>query len=91
MMPTSTWDPTTMTDARIFQQLLDQEAKELQEKLTNLMVESIAEAENKILECRELLHKEIYRLSIYDKDIQEGFSEKLMDLIYRRVNIMNQK
>ncbi|CAF4561267.1 unnamed protein product [Rotaria sp. Silwood2] len=91
MMPTSTWDPTTMTDAIIFQQLLDQEAKELQEKLTNLMVESIAEAENKILECRELLHKEIYRLSIYDKDIQEGFSEKLMDLIYRRVNIMNQK
>ncbi|CAF4742015.1 unnamed protein product, partial [Rotaria sp. Silwood2] len=55
------------------------------------MAESIAEAENIILECRELLHKAIYRLSIYDKDIQEGFSEKLMDFILRRVNIMNQK
>ncbi|CAF4090289.1 unnamed protein product [Rotaria sordida] len=78
-------------DTRIFQQQIDQEEKELQQKMTDLMAEYIAKAENKILEYRALFHKEIDRISIYNKDTSEGFSTELMDLIYRRINIMNKK
>ncbi|CAF1346300.1 unnamed protein product [Rotaria sordida] len=87
----STMMSNSTPDASIFQQQIDQEEKELQQKMTDLMAEYIGKAENKILEYRNLFHKEIDRISMYDKDTSEGFSTELMNLIHRRINIMNKK
>ncbi|CAF2844990.1 unnamed protein product [Rotaria sp. Silwood2] len=79
------------TDASVCQRHIDQEEKILQETITDMMTESITEAEKKILRCRQLLNEDIHRVSINDKDMNERFSEELVDLIERRVKIINQK
>ncbi|CAF3228087.1 unnamed protein product [Rotaria sp. Silwood2] len=87
----STIQSYSTSDIRIYQLQLDQEEKDLQEKMTGLMIESISEAENKILQYRTLLNKEIQRIPQYDPDKNEGLSKELMDHIHRRVDIINKK
>ncbi|CAF1172792.1 unnamed protein product [Rotaria sordida] len=87
----STLPTYSTTDARVYQQQIDQKEKELQDKMTSLMVESISEIENKILRCRTSVNKEIQQMSIYDKDMNTEFSTELLDLIDRRVDIINKK
>ncbi|CAF4818731.1 unnamed protein product [Rotaria sp. Silwood1] len=74
-------------DAQSYQRNIDQEEKELQNKMTDLTIECIIEMENKILQCRATLHKAIQEISTNDKE----FPTDLMDIIHRRVDIINKK
>ena len=86
-MPTSTIDATT--DAKVFQRLFDQQEKEVEEKMTDMMAVSISEVENKIHGCRASFNKEIIQASANDDN--KGLTAKFVDLIYRRFNIIKKK
>ncbi|CAF4086121.1 unnamed protein product [Rotaria sordida] len=78
-------------DANIFQQELNREEKELQVKMTDLMSESIAEAEKKIVNDRNLYNEEVLRIANTENNTNENFPELLMNIIVRRIQLINKK
>ncbi|CAF1515850.1 unnamed protein product [Rotaria magnacalcarata] len=86
------WTFESTQDNRIHQRQIDQGDKELQAKMTDLMVQSIIEAEHKIYENEELLNKEVQRVSVYNQATNEGLITKTMlDIINRRFNMIDKK
>ena len=88
-MPASTID--SMIDKRFHQRLIDQHEKELQEKMTDFIAASITEAETKIHACRKLFNQEILAVPVTDGDENERLTGNLIDLIYRRFDIIKKK
>ncbi|CAF4300228.1 unnamed protein product, partial [Rotaria magnacalcarata] len=81
------WTFESTQDNRIHQQQIEQGDKELQAKMTDLMVQSIIEVEHKkIYENEELLNKELRRISVYNQATNEGLTESMLDIINRRFN-----
>jgi hypothetical protein len=88
-MSASTID--SMIDKRFHQRIIDQHEKELQEKMTDFTAASIAERETKIHECRKLFNHAILGVSATDADENERLPENLIDIIYRRFEIIKNK
>ncbi|CAF4971398.1 unnamed protein product, partial [Rotaria magnacalcarata] len=82
------WTFESTQDNRIHQQQIEQGDKELQAKMTDLMVQSIIEAERKIYENEELLNKELRRVSVYNQGL---ITESMLDIINRRFNMLDKK
>jgi len=88
-MPTSTID--SMIDKRFYQRIIDQHDKELQEKMTDFTAALIAEGETKIHECRKLFNRAILGVSAADCDENDRLPGNLIDIIYRRFEIIKSK
>ncbi|CAM4946829.1 unnamed protein product [Rotaria socialis] len=86
------WTFESTQDHRIHQQQIDEGDKELQAKMTDLMVQSIIEAERKIYENEELLNKELRRVSVYNQATNQGLiTESMLDIINQRFNMLDKK
>ncbi|CAF4377333.1 unnamed protein product, partial [Rotaria sp. Silwood2] len=79
------------TDVRIHQRQIDQEEKQLQIKMTDLMVEAILEAEKKVIQCHQILNHKIKNVSENNDDTMGRLTTPMMDLIYRRFTIIDKK
>jgi hypothetical protein len=88
-MSTSTID--SMVDARFHQRLIDQHEKELQEKMTGFTATLVAEGETKIHACRKLFNQEMLQVPVTDGDENERLTGNLIDVIYRRFEIIKKK
>jgi hypothetical protein len=91
-MSTTTSDDTNPNEA-VRQHLTDQEEKEVEEKITNMMAKSIAKIEEKVYQSQQLFDKEIDQISVDDNKNknEESLTPNLVDLIYRRFNIIKKR
>jgi hypothetical protein len=78
-------------DTRTRQRLLDQHEKQVQQKITNHMALLIAEAEEEIHRRRQAFNEETLRTRINDAKGNGPLTKDLIDLVYRRFDIIKKR
>ncbi|CAF3972408.1 unnamed protein product [Rotaria sordida] len=91
LLHTSTTSMSTSDDVTIYQIVMDEKEKDLQQQMTDLVAETIGKAESKIFQCQNVMNQEITQMSILNQNQNEIFSNELKNLIDRRVDIIKKK
>jgi len=76
---------------RVSQSQIHDQEKDLQQNLTESMALTLSEAENKMYECRTMLHEEIHRITDDNNIEGQKLTNQMIDLIFRRFEIINEK
>ena len=76
---------------RVSQSQIHEQEKDLQQNLTESMALTLSEAENKMYECQTMLNEEVHHISDDNNIDGQKLTNPLIDLIFRRFKIINQK